>query len=53
MYLSHWLGVGIEIPFDEDLFYEHLMMKRVATSRRKTGVEAVVADVPNTFGGTK
>lgn len=52
MYLSDWLGMDVEIPFDEDLFYEHLM-KRVATSRRKIGVEAVVADVDNTFGGTK
>lgn len=34
MYLSDWLGKTIEIPFDEDMFYEQLM-KRVAVSRRK------------------
>jgi hypothetical protein len=28
-------------------------MKRVATSRRKENVKAVVADLSNTYGGTK
>ena len=52
MYLSDWLGKTVELPFDEDLYYEELM-KRVATSRRKAAVETVVADVTNTFAGTK
>ncbi len=34
MHLSSWLGKTVEIPFDEDLFYEELM-KRVRTSRHK------------------
>ena len=37
MHLSSFLGHPVEIPFDEDLYYEELM-KRVATSRRKTNV---------------
>ena len=52
MYLSDWLGKTVKLPFDEDLYYEELM-KRVATSRRKAAVEAVVADTSNTFGGAK
>ena len=41
MHLSSWLGHPVEIPFDEDLYYDELM-KRVATSRRKTNVVANV-----------
>ena len=52
MYLSDWLGKPIDIPFDEDVYYEELM-KRVATSRRKEVTETVVADVGGTFAGTK
>ena len=37
MHLSAFLGRPVEIPFDEHLYYEELM-KRVATSRRKTNV---------------
>ncbi|MBQ8312963.1 MAG: Gfo/Idh/MocA family oxidoreductase [Clostridia bacterium] len=51
MHLSAFLGKEVELPIDEELFYEELM-KRVATSRHKTNtVEAVVADLSNTFGG--
>ena len=52
MHLSDFLGKEVEIPFDEDLYYEELM-KRVATSRRKTNVREVVADTSKTFGGVK
>ncbi len=52
MHLSAWLGKEIELPFDDDLYYEELM-KRVATSRRKENVKASVADVAGTFGGAK
>ena len=52
MHLSSFLGKTIELPLDEDLFYEELM-KRVATSRLKTNVNAVVADTNDTYGGTK
>ncbi len=37
MHLSSFLGHPVEIPFDEELYYEELM-KRVAVSRRKTNV---------------
>ncbi len=52
MYLSDWLGKAIDIPFDEDVYYEQLM-QRVATSRRKEATESVVVDVGGTFAGTK
>ncbi|HIS76031.1 MAG TPA: Gfo/Idh/MocA family oxidoreductase [Candidatus Merdivicinus excrementipullorum] len=48
MHLSAWLGKPVEIPFDDELFYEELM-KRVKTSRRKEGVEAVYADTAGTY----
>ncbi|MBP3347796.1 MAG: Gfo/Idh/MocA family oxidoreductase [Clostridia bacterium] len=37
MHLSQWLGREVEIPFDDQLYKDELM-KRVATSRRKTDV---------------
>lgn len=53
MHLSSFLGKAVELPIDPDLYYEELM-KRVATSRRKTKVtNSVVADMSDTFGGTK
>jgi len=50
MHLSAWLGKEIEIPFDDELYYSELM-KRVKTSRRKDGVEAVFSDTSGTYGG--
>jgi predicted dehydrogenase len=52
MHLSAWMGKPVELPVDEDLFYEELM-KRVRTSRLKTNVHEVVADLSNTYSGTK
>lgn len=52
MHLSAFTGKMVELPLDEDLYYEELM-KRVATSRRKTGVKAVFADTRATYGGAK
>ena len=52
MHLSSWLGRRVDLPIDEDLFYEELM-KRVATSRRKAGVKAVFSDTSATYGGAK
>ena len=46
IHLSGFLGKEVECPVDEDLYYEELM-KRVATSRRKTGVKAVYFDTSN------
>jgi predicted dehydrogenase len=44
MHLSSWLGKPVELPFDEELYYNELM-KRVATSRRKAKVTPIVAPV--------
>ena len=52
MHLSAFLGKEIELPIDEDLYYEELM-KRVKTSRKKDGAKAVFADTSNTYGDPK
>lgn len=52
MHLSSWLGQTVELPLDDGLFYEELM-KRVATSRRKENVKAVIADTSDTYAGAK
>lgn len=52
MHLSSFLGKEIELPIDEELYYEELM-KRVATSRRKDEVKVVFADTSSTYGGSK
>ena len=51
MHLSAWTGKEIDLRnFDHELYYEELM-KRVATSRRKTTVaNTVAADMNSTFG---
>ena len=41
-----------ELPFDEELYYQELM-KRVATSKRKTNVQEVFADTSKTYSGNK
>ncbi len=52
MHLSDFLGREIELPFDEDLFYNELM-KRVATSKKKENVTETFADTNGTYGGAK
>lgn len=52
IHLSSWLNREIELPFDEDLFYAELM-KRAASSKRKTNVTEAVADLNGTYGGSK
>lgn len=52
MHLSAFTGKAVELPLDEDLYYEELM-KRVATSRRKTTVNTVFADTSATYGGNR
>ena len=52
MHLSSFLGHPVELPVDEDVYYEELM-KRVATSRRKDNVKAVVADTSGSYAGAK
>ena len=51
MLLSTWLGRTVELPFDDDLYYEELQ-KRVATSRHKVDT-GVVLDTAGTYGGSK
>ncbi|HIV19722.1 MAG TPA: Gfo/Idh/MocA family oxidoreductase [Candidatus Merdivicinus intestinigallinarum] len=48
MHLSAWLGKPVDIPFDDELFYEELM-KRVKTSRRKEDIGSVYADTAGTY----
>ena len=52
MHLSAFLGRKVSLPIDEDLYCSELM-KRVATSRRKTGGAAVFADTDGSYGGVK
>lgn len=52
MHLSAFLGKMVELPIDEDLFYDELM-KRVAVSRRRTEVRAVYADTSTSYAGTR
>ncbi len=51
LHLSSWLGKTIELPLDEDLYYEELK-KRIATSRRKENVKTVIADTESSYGTT-
>ena len=47
MHLSQFTGKMVELPFDEELYYNELM-KRVATSRHKR-VDAVFANTEGTY----
>ena len=50
MHLSSWLDQAVELPIDEDLYYEQLQ-KRVATSRTKTVQATEVEDLSDTYAG--
>ena len=52
MHLSAFLDKTVTLPIDEELFRDELM-KRVATSRRKEGGAAVIADTSSSYGGAK
>ena len=52
MHLSAWTGKTIELPMDDALFKAELM-KRVATSRRKTNVNTVLADTSTSYNVDK
>ena len=52
MHMSAFLGKTVELPIDEDAYYEELM-KRVATSKRKGNVNEVTADTSSSYAGTK
>jgi predicted dehydrogenase len=49
MYLSTWTDNWVDLPIDEDLFYE-LLQERIRNSKsKKATTESVVADVSGTF----
>ncbi|MBR6727358.1 MAG: Gfo/Idh/MocA family oxidoreductase [Clostridia bacterium] len=48
MHLSAWENRAVELPFDEQRFYD-LLMKRVKTSRRKENVVSVVSDTEGSY----
>ncbi|MBE6713510.1 MAG: Gfo/Idh/MocA family oxidoreductase [Ruminococcaceae bacterium] len=50
MILSSWLGETVELPLNDDLYYEELM-KRVKTSRRKAPVKdsGAAVDLDGTY----
>ena len=52
MHLSAFLGKAVELPLDDNLYYEELM-KRVKTSRKKTATAAVFGDTSGSYGGSK
>ena len=48
-FLSAWLGKEIELPMDEDLFYE-LLQERIKTSKIKTDTaQAKIEDLSGTY----
>ena len=51
MHLSSWRNEAVILPFDADSYYQELS-KRIATSRKKDAVQALTADVANTYAGT-
>ncbi|MBE6757961.1 MAG: Gfo/Idh/MocA family oxidoreductase [Ruminococcaceae bacterium] len=52
MHLSAFTNRVVELPFDDDEYYNELM-KRVATSRRKENVNEVVTDTSGSYNGAK
>ena len=52
MHLSSWLDQAVELPIDEDVYCEQLQ-KRIATSRAKAAKTVEVADISDTFAGSK
>jgi hypothetical protein len=48
MHLSSWLDTWVDIPVDEDLFYEKLQ-ERIKTSTYKKTVSGTTLDVKGTF----
>jgi len=52
IHLSSFKNCMVELPFDEDEYYEELM-KRVKTSKTKTNVTSTIVDISDTYGGNK
>ena len=49
MLLSTWLDKPVQIPIDDDLYYEELK-KRIAVSCRKSNVVDTVLDTEGSYG---
>ncbi len=49
-HLSSWLGKPVEIPVDENLYYEKLQEKIQNSTFKKTVKETVQDDMSSTFG---
>lgn len=52
MHLSQWLGRPVDVPFDDDLYYEELM-KRVRASVEKSNVREITADMSSSYNTNK
>ncbi len=48
MHLSDWLGKEVELPIDEELYY-NLLKEKIANSRGKKSGEAVDGDTEGTY----
>lgn len=53
MYLSSWLDTTVEIPVDEELYYEKLQEKIKTSTYKKKEVKSKTMDVSGSFGGVK
>jgi len=49
MHLSSWLGKAVEMPLNEELFFNELT-KKIASSKRKNVVSGEVLNIEGTFG---
>lgn len=50
MHLSTWTDNWVNIPFDEDLYYEHLQERIKKSTYQKTVIETGPVDMTTTFG---
>lgn len=49
-HLSSWLGKPVDLPIDEDLFYEKLQEKIAGSQNKKTDSGAVAQNMADSFG---
>lgn len=49
-HLSSWLGKPVDLPIDEDLFYEKLQEKIAGSQSKKTDTGAVAQNMSDSFG---
>ena len=48
MHMSAWTGKEVQLPIDDEVYYQ-MLMERVKTSRRKENVSSVISDLSNTY----